>query len=256
MTVLGVVPARGGSRRVPRKNLAHVGGRSLVDLAIASGHGALLVDEVLVSTDDDEIAEEALRCGGRVPFLRPAELSGDDADDLGVLRHALAQHEAQHGPVDVVVLLRPTAPFRRAATVDRVVASLRNPVRPRPVDGVRTVTRSRGGSHPCWSLRAAADGRAVPYVDGVSLADHPRSQTLPEAFALAGVVDAYRADVVRSAPSLLSVDLGIEVVDDLEATDVDTTHDLAVARALAEATDVLATLAPPVRHALAVGEHR
>ena len=89
MTILVVVPARGGSRGIPRKNLREVGGRSLVRRAVEAGLESRRADRVVVTTDDHEIATEAIAAGAEVPFLRPAELAADDTPDLPVFQHLL-----------------------------------------------------------------------------------------------------------------------------------------------------------------------
>src|SRR5262245_57148833 len=117
MATLALIPARGGSKGVPRKNLRRVGGRSLLERAIASGR-APGVDHLLVSTDDEEIAAESRRLGAEVPFLRPKALA-DDAAAIGpAVAHALDAYESHAGiAIDVLVLLEPTSPFRTAKHV-------------------------------------------------------------------------------------------------------------------------------------------
>lgn len=118
--VLAVIPARGGSKGVPRKNLRPVGGRSLLARAIASAAPA---DVVVVSTEDPEIAAAAESCGVPVPFLRPAELASDTAPTIPVVSHAVLEMERLHGRrFGTVLLLEPTSPFR---TADHVVAVLK-----------------------------------------------------------------------------------------------------------------------------------
>jgi CMP-N-acetylneuraminic acid synthetase len=122
MSVLAIIPARGGSKGVPRKNLCKVGSRSLVGRAINVAIQSPLVDHVLVSTDDDEIAQEARDCGAEVPFMRPPELAGDEIASVAVIEHAVGEYEAVSGrAVSVIVLLEPTVPFR---LVTHVTAAL------------------------------------------------------------------------------------------------------------------------------------
>ena len=89
LKILAVIPARGGSKRVPRKNIRQLGGRPLIAYTIDAARGASRLTECVVSTDDDEIAQIARQCGGNVPFARPAELAGDDVPDRAVLEHAV-----------------------------------------------------------------------------------------------------------------------------------------------------------------------
>lgn len=124
--MLGVIPARGGSKGVPRKNLRCVGGVSLLRRAVRSAADSGAVDRVVVSTDDAEIRAEALAAGAEAPFLRPAALAADESPTVDVVAHAVDAWEAVSGErVDTIVLLEPTSPFRRATHVRDAVARFR-----------------------------------------------------------------------------------------------------------------------------------
>lgn len=126
MVTLALIPARGGSKGVPRKNLRSVGDRTLLARAIDSARGAPSVDHILVSTDDEEIAAEARRCGAEVPFLRPARLAADEAAIGPAVVQALAAFEHWAGiGIDTLVLLEPTSPFRTAKHVEEALAKFR-----------------------------------------------------------------------------------------------------------------------------------
>jgi len=126
MVTLAIIPARGGSKGVIRKNLRSVGGRSLVERAIAAAHGADEIDHVLLSTDDEEIAEEGRRCGAEVPFLRPQDLADDNAAISPAILHALEAFEQYADVVvDTLVLLEPTSPFRTAEHVHQAIERFR-----------------------------------------------------------------------------------------------------------------------------------
>lgn len=137
--VLGVVPARGGSKGIPRKNLAVVAGQSLLG-RVGSVAGALpWLDAAVLSTDDVEIAQEGRRCGLEVPFMRPPALAFDEASSIDVWRHAWLECEKLHGRrYDLSVLLEPTSPMRRRQDVERTVAALVE----RGSDGAATVSRA------------------------------------------------------------------------------------------------------------------
>ncbi|MBE0533503.1 MAG: acylneuraminate cytidylyltransferase family protein [Rhodospirillales bacterium] len=126
MTVLALIPARGGSKGVPRKNLRLVGGRSLIERAVAAVRGSGVVDRVLVSTDDEEIAEAARQAGAEVPFLRPPELASDRAPMGPVIQHAITAFEAYADvTVKTLVFTEPTVPFRNAEHVAGAVTRYR-----------------------------------------------------------------------------------------------------------------------------------
>jgi CMP-N,N'-diacetyllegionaminic acid synthase len=159
MRLLGVIPARGGSKGIARKNLAPLAGRPLLaytcDAALESTH----LDRTIVSTDDEEIAEVARACGVEAPFLRPEELSGDEVPMLDVLRHALDAA----GDADAVVLLQPTSPLRTAAHVDGAIERFIDS----GADSVVSVVRVPHAYSPS-SLLELEDGRLVPLHDGAA----------------------------------------------------------------------------------------
>src|SRR5262249_7126007 len=117
--VVAIVPARGGSKAIPRKNVRLLGGVPLIAYSIEAGLTARTVDRVIVSTDDEEIAAVARRFGAEVPFMRPAALAGDSTPDLPVFQHALDWLDAHEGyRPEIVVQLRPTSPLRPPDCVD------------------------------------------------------------------------------------------------------------------------------------------
>ena len=125
MAVLAVVPARGGSKSIPRKNLQEVGGKSLVARAAEVAAALPWLDAAVISTDDDEIMAEAVASGLDAPFRRPAEHAGDAATSAAMWRHAwLAAEDHYEQQFDISVLLEPTSPLRRPRDVDRTVAVL------------------------------------------------------------------------------------------------------------------------------------
>ncbi len=195
LRALGIIPARGGSKSVPRKNLYPLGGRPLVAWAIASALAAKSLDRVIVSTDDAEIAEVARRAGAEVPFLRPAAIAADDTPDLPVFQHVLAELTARerYAP-DAIVHLRPTQPFRTAEEIDAVVALFR-------ASGADSVKSVRPVSEHPFKMYRMREGRLVPYVDTEERRDRgpdvPR-QSLEQVYLSAGVVDVVRREVVLS----------------------------------------------------------
>ena len=135
--VLALIPARGGSKSIPRKNIRPFAGYPLIAYSIAAGLAAETVTRVIVSTDDEEIAAVSRQYGAEIPFLRPAEFSQDQTPDLPVFQHALhwlAENEGYQP--EIVVQLRPTSPFRRVLHIDQAVYQL---LEHPDADAVRTV---------------------------------------------------------------------------------------------------------------------
>ncbi len=192
--VLALIPARGGSKGIPRKNIRLLGGVPLIAYSIAAGLQSRLVGRVIVSTDDEEIASVARAWGAETPFLRPAEHAQDATTDLPVFQHALewlAEHE-NYRP-EIVVQLRPTSPFRPLDCVDRAVQALLDHP---DADSVRGVVPS--GENPYKMWRLSPDGPMRPLLDAPGLTEPynmPR-QKLPPTYWQTGHIDAVRAGVV------------------------------------------------------------
>ena len=134
--VLAIIPARGGSKSIPRKNIRTFAGYPLIAYSIAAGLEAESISRVIVSTDDEEIAEIAKNYGAEIPFIRPEGLSRDDTPDLPVFQHALEWLKSNENyQPQIVVQLRPTSPFRRKEHINQAVWCL---VERPEADSVRT----------------------------------------------------------------------------------------------------------------------
>ena len=194
LEVLALIPARGGSKSIPRKNVRLVNGKPLVAWSIGHGLAAKNVTRVICTTDDDEIAQVALRCGAEVPFRRPAEISGDFATDFEFHLQALQwlrDHEA-YVP-DMVMQLRPTHPIRRPETLDRSVELLaQHP----EADSLRAVRKSMFTPYKMWRL--GPDGFLVPLlsIEGMPQPYNMPRDALPTTFQQDGYVDITRPRTV------------------------------------------------------------
>jgi N-acylneuraminate cytidylyltransferase len=197
--VLALIPARGGSKGIPRKNLIEVGGKPLIAWSIRHALESRRITRVVVSTEDDEIAAVAEQWGAEVPFRRPQEFAGDLSPDIDVFRHALEQLAGDGYAPEVVVHLRPTGPVRRVSDIDEVVDVLLG----RPdVDAVRSVSLVHQTPYKMWQI--ADDGTMRPVIDLPGLPDsqsHPR-QLLPLVYWQNGYVDALRPRAVLEKGSM------------------------------------------------------
>lgn len=117
-SILALITARGGSKGIPGKNIADLGGKPLIAWTIEAALQSKIIDRLILSTDDTKIADVAREYGSEVPFLRPAELAGDEASSVDVVLHALEQ---LHQEYDYLLLLQPTSPFRTASHIDQAV---------------------------------------------------------------------------------------------------------------------------------------
>lgn len=202
MRVLGLVPARGGSKGIQRKNVRDLGGRPLLAWTAEAALAARHLSRVVLSTDDPEIAEVGRRYGLEVPFLRPADLARDDTPTLPVLQHAVAELERAGDRFDAVCLLQPTSPFRRPGDIDGCIDLLESA----SLDAVVSVLPVPPEHNPHWvyfrdgeGLLRLATGEEQPI---------PRRQELPPAFHRDGAVYVTRRDVLMEANSLYGKRLG------------------------------------------------
>jgi CMP-N,N'-diacetyllegionaminic acid synthase len=220
--ILALVPARGGSKRLPGKNARLLHGKPLIVWSIESAKGAPGVYDVLVSTDDSQIAEIARDAGALVPWLRPGDLATDTATSVDVALHALSWYEADCGPVDGLLLLQPTSPFRTRDSISRAITMFREHGQ-RPV-----VSVSAAVTHPLWCYRIDGD-RLRPFVEGA--APNPaRSQDLPPAFALNGSIYLIQPRTLRKEGTFLTDDVVPLVMNSpREALDIDHQGDWDVA---------------------------
>ncbi len=196
MKVLGLIPARGGSRGIPRKNARSLSGRPLLDYTAQAAFGARGLARVILSTEDPEIAALGRRCGLEVPFLRPADLAADDTPTLPVVQHAVRVLEEAGDRFDAVCLLQPTHPLRRSEDIDACVEMLARD----GADAVVTVLPVPPQFNPHWTYSRCQDG-CLHIVTG-EWSPIPRRQDLPEAFCREGSVYVTRRDVLMEQNSL------------------------------------------------------
>lgn len=175
MTVLALIPARGGSKGIPRKNVRPIAGKPLIAWTIEAARAARDVDAVVVSTEDGEIAEIARSWGADVPFMRPPELAADDTPGIDPVLHALTMLPAY----DAVLLLQPTSPLRTGADIEGLLALARQ-------QGACSVVSIRETQdHPAWMYRLGSAGELQPLLPGEDIA---RRQDLPPVYALNGAM--------------------------------------------------------------------
>lgn len=201
MKVLGIITARGGSKGVPGKNLKLLAGRPLLAYTVDAARGCPALDRVILSTEDETIAEAGRRLGVEVPFIRPAELSRDDTPHLPVIQHAVAWMRDQQGyRPDAVLVLQPTSPLRTAADITAAMALLESS----GADSVVSVSEVPTHSHPSRTLRVDASGQAVLFATGEPVRKRiNRRQDLPEAWVMNGAIYACRTAVLDGPdPSL------------------------------------------------------
>jgi CMP-N,N'-diacetyllegionaminic acid synthase len=199
MNVLALIPARGGSKGLPRKNVLPLAGKPLIVHSIEQALAAKTIRRTIVSTDDAEIAEVSRAAGAEVPFARPAELAQDDSPDIDVFRHALIWLDTHERYLpELVVHLRPTHPIRRPERIDEAVRAI---AADPDADSLRSVCWPAQTPYKMWRVTG---GYLEPIleVEGVADAHSRPRQLLPEIWWQNGYVDVIRSRTILEVGSM------------------------------------------------------
>ena len=230
--ILALIPARGGSKGIPRKNIRSFAGYPLIAWSIAAAKQAACVTRIIVSTDDEEIAAVAREYGAETPFLRPAEFAQDQTTDLPVFEHALQWLEANENyQPEIVIQLRPTSPIRPRDCVDSAINILLEHI---DADCVRGVVPAGQNPHKMW--RFAGEGQPMKPLLEVEGIDEPYNaprQILPPVYWQTGHIDAIRVSTIREKHSLTGDVIYPLMLDPRYTVDIDTLSDWAKYEALA-----------------------
>ncbi|MCJ7701834.1 MAG: acylneuraminate cytidylyltransferase family protein [Anaerolineales bacterium] len=236
--VLALIPARGGSKSIPRKNIIDFAGHPLIAYSIAAGLAAETVSRVIVSTDDEEIAEISRRYGAETPFMRPDEHAGDHTPDLPVFLHALTWLEENEGyEPDIVIQLRPTSPFRSVRHIDEAVYRL---IEHPEADAIRTVCIPFQNPFKMW--RIGPEGFMLPIGRDLGVPNEPYNQprqVLPEIYWQTGYVDAAWSDTLIKKNSMTGDLILPLIIDPSEWVDIDSPDDWRRAERLIKNQEIL-----------------
>lgn len=222
--VLALIPARGGSKGVPRKCIKPLAGKPLIAYTIRAALASRVITRIVVSTDDKEIRVVAESFGAEVPFLRPAELAQDATPTLPVLKHAVSTLAlVENYRPDIIVLLQPTSPLRQARHIDEAVQTLLDT----GADSVVSLCTTK--AHPYW-LKQIIDDRVsdfYPWDRQVM-----RRQDLPPVYQLNGAIYVTRYRVLMEEDRILGRDTRPYLMDQYASIDIDTPVDFILAEAL------------------------
>lgn len=220
--ILGIIPARGGSTEILRKNLVDIGGKPLISYTIEAAKKSKTLSRIICSTDCHDIMDVALQHGAEIPFLRPPELALSETPMISVLQHAIAFLEKDGYKPDIVVLLQPTSPLRNAGHIDEAVRLLLE-------TGCESVVSLCKAEHnPHW-MRVIRNGRVQYFIERNG-ADYSLRQKLPEVYRLNGAVYASRYPVIMHQGKILGDDTRPLIMKQEDSIDIDTEWDLEIAR--------------------------
>jgi len=223
--ILAIIPARGGSKGIPRKNIQIVAGKPLIFYTIEKALQSKYIDRTVVSTDDNEIAEIAKKYGAEV-LIRPKELALDDTPDLPVFQHAIKYlREKENYCSDLVINLRPTCPLRSVADIDNAIEKmLKN-----NCDSVRTITEVK--HHPYWTSKIEGD-HILPFLENCDVSKYYRRQLLPDAYITNGAADVLKSDIIMNNNNLYGEDIRGIIIPAERSVDIDTEFDLKLVEVL------------------------
>jgi CMP-N,N'-diacetyllegionaminic acid synthase len=237
MEVLGIIPARGGSKSIPLKSIYPCAGKPLMAYTVDAAKDSKLITRLIVSTDSEEIASVARGYSVEVPFMRPAELAGDLTPDLPVFVHALRNLEEIEGyKPDVVVHLRPTTPLKTAEDIDRGVELL---IADSGADSVRSVCEP---IHTPFKMYRIREGET--YLEPLLLAAYPEvfgenpeafnmpRQALPDVLRHSGYIDVIRTRTILELKSMSGLKMLPLPFEKWRDVDIDSMEDLMMAEIL------------------------
>jgi len=228
--ILGLVPARGGSKGVPGKNVRPLAGRTLLEYTARAARESGVLDRLVLSTDSPEIAAAGRAAGIEVPFMRPASLAADDTPMVPVIMHAIEELQRQGWSPDIIVLLQPTSPLRRPEHIRDAVNALRGST----ADSVVTVVAVPRHLSPDYVMRID-DGRLKPFLaDGARIT---RRQDARPAYSRDGTVYAFRRSTLERFGGIYGEDCRPLLIDASQSLSIDSPADWdAAERALAART--------------------
>ena len=226
VTTVAIIPARGGSKGIPKKNIFPLAGKPLIAHSIEDSLNCSKTQRTLVSTDDSEIAEVARSFGAEVPFMRPSELAQDETPDLPVFLHALEWIHAQEGSLpDLVVHLRPTTPLRPPGLIDKAIQMMADDPQ---ADCVRSVREPPQSPYKMWQIK----GKYLkPFIQlGNEESYNLPRQKLPPVYYHDGLLDVIRTSTIMEKKSVTGTrTLPLRINESFLVVDIDQPVDMVAA---------------------------
>ncbi|MCC6916969.1 acylneuraminate cytidylyltransferase family protein [Nitrosomonas sp.] len=237
MLIYSLIPARGGSKGVPHKNIRLLCGKPLITHSIEISLKSPSVQRTFVSTDSEKIAEVARNAGAEVPFLRPADLAQDDTRDLPVFLHFLDWLEQNHIPLpDAIFQFRPTSPARRIEKIEEAAELLKKYP---DADSVRGVTRPAQNPYKMWTIDDNGFMRALLNIPGIPEPFNEPRQRLPEVYWQVGYLDLIRTRTILEKKSLTGTRILPLQIESRDSIDIDDEFSFQLAEFLMEKRGII-----------------
>lgn len=221
--LLAIIPARGGSKGIPRKNVKKLSGKPLIAWTIEAAKKSKSIDRIIVSTDDNEIAEISKKYGAEVPFLRPRELAEDSTPSIDVMLHALDSI----GDYPLVMMLQPTSPLRNNEDIDNFCSFFNSS------KAISAVSVCEATKNPYWMYSLDEEKRMQPVMNGPLI---PRRQELPLTFVLNGAIYMSNISSLRTEKNFIHGKTKGFVMSEIKSIDIDSPLDWNIAEVLIKET--------------------
>lgn len=218
MTILGLIPARGGSKGIPGKNIKPLRGKPLLQYSIEAAKRSQLLSRIVLSSDDEKIMTTAKKLGLEVPFQRPAELAGESTGSLAVLQHAVQVFANEGEKFEAVCLLQPTSPFRRDGLIDEAIEKFIQG----GFDSLISVREVPSDFNPHWVFEAENGSLKIATGEDQIIS---RRQDLPKAYHRDGAIYLVRTEVLMDQHSLYGKNIGFIDTTGDPYVNVDTPED-------------------------------
>ncbi|NAS29828.1 NTP transferase domain-containing protein [Flavobacteriaceae bacterium R38] len=219
MRILGIIPARGGSKGIPNKNLKLLNDKPLLQYTIEAANKAKYLDELILSSEDENIISIAKELGVKVPFIRPPHLATDTAGSLEVVQHAIHFYQQKKETYDAICLLQATVPFRTSADIDRALEMF---IKKKP-DALISVEKIPHQYNPHWAFKADNENNLVIATGDEKIIK--RRQELPEAYVRDGAIYITRTEVIMDQNSFLGNKTAYIELNNPNSINIDTPED-------------------------------
>ena len=217
-SILAIIPARGGSKGIPKKNIKRLAGKPLIVWTIEEAKKSKYLDRIVLSSDDEEIIKIAQKNGCEAPFVRPAELAKDNSKSIDAILHALNWFEDNNDSYDIIILLQPTSPLRAAKDIDSSIELLFS----KKADSIVSVSKME--HNPLWSNTLPLNGRMDKFLNKKII--NINRQKLPDYYRLNGAIFIARIDFVKKNLSFFGRNTFAYIMPVERSIDIDSPLDL------------------------------
>ena len=228
--IIGIIPARGGSKGIRKKNIVDLAGKPLIAYTIEQAKGSKYMDKIIVTTDDEKIAEISRSLGAEVPFSRPKALATDEAKGIDVVLHAITWFDSNEESFDIVMMLQPTSPLRLSEDIDKAieVLFLKN--------AMAIVSVCKSEHHPLWSNTLPEDSNMKNFINPEYM--NKNRQELPVFYRLNGAIYLSFCNYIKDRKSFYGENTFAYIMPDERSIDIDNMLDFKLAELLLNSVTV------------------